>query len=291
MEPYKEDLINQNSIFPVDVFISDNLEKNIVANPHWHDCCEILYMLEGIAEQQVNDQFFRVGKNDIIILNQGDIHGTYCRQGEAVRILVIKFLPSIFDNSLSHLSESQYIQAFLSNKQNKIFHIHDTLKSSMDIYELMMGLYREYTKRESGYEMYMKGYIYQLVASLIRGGIIKPNYSFIDEHDALFLNKLLNYIEHHYKENINLEEASNLLNMSYSYLSRYFKKVTGRNFKEYLDFVRICEVEKLLLTKGLNISEAAYEAGFTNISSFNRVFKRIRGYTPGDIRWTKTVKK
>lgn len=290
MKPYKEDLLTNNSIFPVDVFISDNLETNIVSNPHWHECCEILYMLEGAADQQVNDQFFRVEKNDITILNQGDIHCTYCKKGEAVRILVIKFLPKIFDNGLLHISESQYIQAFLNNKQNKIFHIHDTLKSSMDIYELMMGLYSEYTKREAGFELYIKGYIYQLVACLIRGGIIKPNYPNINEQDALFLNKLLKHIEDHYKENINLEEASVMLNMSYSYLSRYFKKVTGRNFKEYLDFVRICEVEKLLLTKDQNISEAAYEAGFTNISSFNRVFKRIRGYTPGDIKLTKMIK-
>jgi AraC-like DNA-binding protein len=290
MEPFKEDLVTQHLDFPVDVFISNNLKETIVSNPHWHDCCEILYMLEGSAEQQVNDQIFRVGKNDLIILAQGDIHSTTCRPGEPVSILVIKFLPGIIENGLMYLTESQYIQAFLNNKRGKIFHIQDTVKSSADIYELMMGLYREYSKRDPGFEMYMKGYIYQLIASLIRGGIIKAD-PVIRESDALCLNRLLKHIEQHYKENINLEEAANMMNMSYSYLSRYFKKVTGRNFKEYLDFVRICEVEKLLLTKRMNISEAAYEAGYSNVSSFNRVFKRIRGYTPGDIKWTRTAKK
>jgi YesN/AraC family two-component response regulator len=104
------------------------------------------------------------------------------------------------------------------------------------------------------------------------------------------LNQLLKYIEEHYKERIDLEEAAKMLNMSYFYLSRYFKKMTGRNFKEYLDFVRVCEAEKLIVTKDVNISQVAYEIGFCNVSSFNRVFKRVRGYAPREIKRTKSAK-
>ena len=49
-------------------------------------------------------------------------------------------------------------------------------------------------------------------------------------------------------------------------------------------------MEKLLLSKSMNVSEAAYEAGFCNVSSFNRVYKRVRGYTPNEIKKTKTAK-
>ena len=57
-----------------------------------------------------------------------------------------------------------------------------------------------------------------------------------------------------YKE-IDLQDIAKLLNLSYYYCSRYFKRMTGKTFKEYLGFVRICEAEKLIVASDMNISE------------------------------------
>lgn len=272
-------------------FIRDNLDEHIVSLPHWHDCFELLYMLEGTAQQQVNDKYFVVNKHDLIIINDGVIHSTSCVPGEDVRMLVVKFLPDIIHDSYSRIFESKYILAFLNNRNNQLCHMADTIANSKNIYQLMMGLFEEFSNKESGYEIFIKGYIFQLIACLVRNGKINLYHPFGAEHDLLKLDKVFKYIEGHYKERIDLREASDMLNLSYSYFSRYFKKVTGRTFKEYIDFVRISEVEKLILSQRMNISQAAYESGFCNVTSFNRVFKRVRGYLPGDIKRSKTAKK
>jgi len=291
MEPYKEDLIHHNSPFPVDVFISDNLIKNISANPHWHECCEILYILEGTAEQQINNKLFKAQKYDLIILNEGDIHSTYCGQGENTKILVIKFMPEFVDSSYGKIFESKYILSFLNYKSDNVHHLTDMPKKLVKIYNLMMGLYDEFTNKDMGYEIYIKGYIYQLIACLFRDGIIKAYNQVTKENEMMKLDVLFKYIEEHYNTKINLKKAASMLNFSDSYFSRYFKRITGRTFKEYIDFVKTCEVEKLILSTNMNISQAAYEAGFCNVSSFNRVFKRVKGYPPGDIKKSKTAKK
>jgi AraC-like DNA-binding protein len=290
MEPYKEDLIHHNLPFPVDIFINDNLIENISANPHWHECYEILYMLEGAAEQQINNKFFKAQKHDLIILNEGDIHSTYCGQEENTKILVIKFMPEIVDSSYGKIFESKYILSFLNYKIDNIHHLTDMSKNSVKIYNLMMGLYEEFAKKDTGYEIYIKGYIYQLIACLIRDGIIKAYNQVTKENELMKLDVLFKYIEENYNSKINLKKAAAMLNLSDSYFSRYFKKITGRTFKEYIDFVKICEVEKLILSTNMNISQAAYEAGFCNVSSFNRVFKRVKGYPPGDIKKSRTAK-
>ena len=92
---------------------------------------------------------------------------------------------------------------------------------------------REFIKKEPGYEIFIKGYIYQLIASLIRSGIYTP---LSKEADLLALDQLFKYIELNYSRSIKLEEAAKMYNFSYSYFSKYFKKVTGRTFKEYVDF-------------------------------------------------------
>lgn len=291
MEPFKENLIINNSPFPVDIFIKDSQVQDVTSDPHWHDCYEILYMLEGTAEQQINNKGFKAYKNDLIILNEGDIHSTYCNGEENTRILVIKFLPEIIDNSSTKMFESRYIHSFLKYRSDCIHHLTDTMQNSSAVYSLMMGLYNEFTKKDNGYEIYIKGLIYQLIACLVRDGIINVSKPLSSENDIVEMDKLLQYIEKNHNSKINLPTAAKMLNLSESYFSRYFKKVTGRTFKEYLDFVRICEVEKMLLASNLNVSQAAYEAGFCNVSSFNRVFKRVKGYTPGELKRSKTAKK
>ncbi len=287
MEPFKENIITHNLTFPVDIFLYNHERKFIVAEPHWHDCIEILYILKGTVEQQINDKYYLLHGNDIIILNVGDIHGTYRISDDDVEILVIKFMPDVIENGVSRIYESKYIRAFLNNHNNRSVRIIRDLKNASDIHKLMLGLYEEFIAKDSGYEIFIKGYIYQLIANLIRNGIYTPLYK---ENELLSLDKLFEYIESHYNQKIKLEEAAKIYNLSYSYFSRYFKKVTGRTFKDYVDFVRISEVERLILSKTMNISEAAYEVGFCNISSFNRVFKRVRGYTPGEIKKSKTAK-
>lgn len=134
MEPFKEKIITHNLTFPVDIFLYNHERKFIVAEPHWHDCIEILYILKGTVEQQINDKYYVLHGNDIIILNVGDIHGTYRISDDDVEILVIKFMPDVIENGVSRIYESKYIRAFLNNHNNRSVRIIRDLKNASDIH-------------------------------------------------------------------------------------------------------------------------------------------------------------
>ena len=55
----QEKLLSEQDTFPVEVFIRRNRKDPMRANPHWHDCFEILYVLQGqaryIAEEKACD--------------------------------------------------------------------------------------------------------------------------------------------------------------------------------------------------------------------------------------------
>ena len=63
----QERLLSEQDTFPVEVFIRRNREDPMRANPHWHDCFEILYVLQGqaryIAEEKACDILNRFSKN------------------------------------------------------------------------------------------------------------------------------------------------------------------------------------------------------------------------------------
>lgn len=291
MQPYKENPILSEASFPVEVFLTNNLKNHIKGAPHWHDFIEIIYMLEGTATQQINDRYFQVRKNDIVIVNSGVVHDVKCVEGEDTRYLVIKFLPEVINSNYANTFESKYIMTFLNSQHHQIYHIEDTLKNSRDIFNLMMGIYQEYLKKETGYEIVIKGHIYHLIAYLLRNNILRA-YQPVDlEKKLKKLDTLFKYIENNFFEEIPLEKAAKMVNMNYHYFSKYFKKTTGKNFKEYIDYVRVCEAEKLLLSEDIPITQVAYDVGFSNVCSFNRVFKRVRNYPPSSIKKPKTAKK
>lgn len=291
MKPFKEELITHMDPFPVDVFIQDNRKMHVLVLPHWHDCIEMLYLIEGSARQHINEKCFDVKKHDLIIIDEGDIHYTTCTPGEDVRILVVKFLPEVVESNCYRAFESKYIFPFLNDKRKKNCYSVDTLISSEEIDDLLMRLYEEFIKRTQGYEIFIKGAIYQLIAYLVRNNILNINQSIGREKELLRLDKLLKYIENHYMDDIDLKKAADMQNLSYYYFSRYFKKITGRTFKEYINFVRIREAERLIMSGETNMSQVAYDVGFGSISSFYRTYKKIRGYSPGYIKKTITAKK
>jgi len=289
MEAYKEDLMSINDPFPVEVFIQNNEKAPIIVEPHWHDSIEVLCILEGAARQQVNEQTFHVKVHDVLVINKGDIHGTWCREEDVCKILVLKFLPELIKNS-SSIYDSKYIYSFLQSGNKQIYYMKNLALEQSNVYDLFMGVLQEFEKKEVAHEISIKGYIYQIIAIFIRNGTLNFYNEALREKDFKIISPLIAYIEKYYYENITLDQAANMVNMSYYHFSRYFKKVTGRNFKEYVDFVRVSEADKRLVSGDMPISQVAYEVGYNNLSSFNRVYKRIRGYSPSKIKRAKNEK-
>ena len=95
---------------------------------------------------------------------------------------------------------------------------------------------------------------------------------------------VLEYIDKHYSEALTLPELSKILNINEYYFCRLFKKMVNTSFVQYLNFVRVCKAEKMLLSTDKSISEISYETGFSSVSYFNRTFKKYKLSTPGNYR-------
>jgi len=73
------------------------------------------------------------------------------------------------------------------------------------------------------------------------------------------------------------------LGMSRAQLYRKFKSLTSKTVNEYIRSFRLHKARELLLTSDLNVSEAAYETGFKNLSHFSRVFTEEFGRNPSEL--------
>ncbi|PNV60948.1 hypothetical protein C0033_16000 [Clostridium sp. chh4-2] len=98
------------------------------------------------------------------------------------------------------------------------------------------------------------------------------------------IERVIDIIHSEYEKPLSLDEMSQRLDLTSSYISRLFKKETGQNFKDYLTRFRMMKAKELLLKSNYNINEIALKTGYLNGDQFGRAFKQLEGMTPYEYR-------
>lgn len=91
-------------------------------------------------------------------------------------------------------------------------------------------------------------------------------------------------MESHYQERITIQDAASYCDYSPSHFMKYFKRAMGMSFIEYLNGFRLEKACQLLLASDSTVLEISQEAGFDNLSYFNRCFKKKFAQTPSAYR-------
>ncbi|MDO4975650.1 MAG: phosphoenolpyruvate hydrolase family protein [Eubacteriales bacterium] len=88
------------------------------------------------------------------------------------------------------------------------------------------------------------------------------------------------YIQEHYKEDIQLSDLALVAHVSASYLSTKFKKENGVSFTEYLLRFRLNKAKEYLQDPNMYCKEVASEVGYEDYAQFSKMFKKHIGLSP-----------
>ena len=94
------------------------------------------------------------------------------------------------------------------------------------------------------------------------------------------LGWVIDYIETHLSEDINLSDLALVAGLSKFHFSRLFTDAIGLTPHKYVLKRRIEKATQVLKQGDLTIAQVAYAFGFTDQSHFTRVFKQVKGMTP-----------
>ncbi|MGM0750632.1 MAG: helix-turn-helix domain-containing protein [Bacillota bacterium] len=103
------------------------------------------------------------------------------------------------------------------------------------------------------------------------------------------IQKCTDYIAHCCTDNLSIKQVAEQINFSVPYFSRIFKQETGRNFVEYVTFVRLQRAVWLLRHTNHTIEYIAEELGFNTPNYFSGTFKKYVGLSPREYRGTKEI--
>ena len=111
-------------------------------------------------------------------------------------------------------------------------------------------------------------------------------FELLDNSKKQLIEKIKNIIiqKVHYAQEEEHHNFSELLSQSlrkdYSYLSSLFSEVEGITIEKYIINQKIEKVKELIIYDELNLSEIAYQLGYSSVAHLSNQFKKVTGLTP-----------
>ncbi len=94
----------------------------------------------------------------------------------------------------------------------------------------------------------------------------------------------LHFIHNNYATDISLERVASTVRLSRYHFSRLFREITGLTYQSYVNRVRIEQAKKMLNDDALSVTDAGYAVGYSDLTHFERIFKKIVGSNPSQYR-------
>lgn len=249
--------------------------------PHWHSALEIIMTVENDYDAVVADVPYHIPLGGIMMIPPGEIHSLTAPETGSRFVYLFDLAPFSrfqgFSGILPLLS-----QPLLITREN-----YPAIYE--DICNILIEIRNEYFSRNEFSELTICSHLLNLFVKLGANRLESINlFSNIrvykqKEYIQKF-NSVMDYIDSHYMDVLNLEDIASSIGFSKYHFSRLFKQYTGYTFCAYISRRRIKVAEELLEQPDLSITEIALQSGFPSISTFNRLFKQQKGCTPSEYR-------
>ncbi len=266
---------------PVECLEMSKKDSNPDHFAHYHEFLEMLYLIDGKMNVWLNDKLYPFEPGELILINSNETH-RLCSLAPESHYLVIKFTPKLLCTFQQTPKETQYILPFLARHSEQPRVYSKDFVESTNIRNYLFDAVGEWQEKDIGYELALKADVLKVIRSVVaflsRQGInVKVSAAGGNIHQTM--SSVLEYINENFKT-VCEKDVADRFNISYSYFSRSFKQVMNMSFKEYINYLKINEAQKLLITSGKSITEISAELGFSSSSHFINVFKKYKDCSP-----------
>lgn len=251
---------------------------------HGLDVVLLSFVYGGEATHLLEDERHSDEKGDLSITHYGQKHSILSDGCDVFNIYVdpenhpLPVLPEELQSTLEKLIP---LHPNFYHNQNRIMRIR--ISDIDGMVEALRQIRDELSNPQSGHEEMMRLYFKAFLIRLCREA--RPQ---LKESSRLSSNnpmeKLRQRLDLNYRDPVGLPALAEEMGMHPNSLSRSFKKHTGFSPMEYLVRRRLHVAMLDLRNSNDKISYVAMDAGFGDVSLFNRLFKRHLGMTPGQYR-------
>ncbi|MGI0107965.1 AraC family transcriptional regulator [Salinimicrobium sp. WS361] len=245
---------------------------------HFHPELELNLVLNSSGKRIIGDSILEYQGSDLVLVGANTPHTWIGTEGEA-HVVTIQFHQHFLAPESLNRKLMLSIKELLERSKRGILFSEETIeKLKPRILEL---------SETQDFDSLLKflSILYDL--SIARNTKMLASHSYVDYYrisKSRRIEKVNNFVQENLNQKINLKDVANLINMSETAFSHFFRKSTNTSFTDYVNDLRLGHAARLLTETELTINEICFDSGFNNVSNFNRTFKRKIGFTPTGFR-------
>ena len=261
-------------------FLAFELKKNrLEFYWHYHPEYELTYIINGNGRRLIGDHYEYFESGDLVLIGPGLPHTWVSDSSmkEKCEAIVIQFSVEYIER-FTRLGELSSINKLLLCSKQGISINENKSKALKELIKKLPAKegIEKITDLIHILDELSKSQITPLASSLYQP--LKGS------ENEKRINLVCTYIQQHTTEVLTIHKAAALIHLSPSAFCKFFKRITGKTFSDYVNEIRIANVCNDLLATDKQVAEIAYENGFETLTYFNRIFLKKKNMRPSNYR-------
>lgn len=247
---------------------------------HYHDFYKLLIFLKGSVTYSIEGKSYKLKAYDMVLVNKGAIHRPQVESTEPYERIVFYISEAFLKRHRT--TEYNLARCFeMAGEEGA-----DVLRFPAMTNSRLLSVIEEIEKNGQEKEQYAA----KLYANvLFMEFMILVNRSCMDGagtfNRAVYFNQkmidLIKYIGEHLTEELSIEFLAAHFYISRFHMMRQFKEETGYTIHRYITEKRVL-LAKSLMAAGIAPTQACYQSGFRDYSTFSRAYKRRLAQNPSE---------
>jgi AraC-like DNA-binding protein len=273
--------LNENDF----MYVADRHKKEFDYPIHIHDVLELNFVANAAgARRVVGDSSEVIDNLDLVLITSPDLEHVWeqyeCKSEDIHEVTVQFRLNFDLDTSPFRFSSYKSIYDMLIRAQRGLAFPPEAI---MLVYHRLARL----SSIEEGFIAVQEFFsiLYELSKFDDARELASSSFAKVEVvSESKRILKVKNYIDEHYKDDLSLEQLADIVGMTPTAFSRYFKQRTAKNISEYIVDIRLGHAARLLVDTSDSVSEICWATGFNTLSNFNRLFRKRKGCSPTEFR-------
>ena len=267
------------------MYVADRRKKKFTYPIHKHEVFELNYVENGDGVLRiVGDSAETIGNRELVLITSPDLEHVWeqdkCKS-EDIREITVQFFFD-FNSSYSLFNRTPLlpIKRLFERARKGVAFTPETIEK---VYPLLNSL--SSTKDKFYSVINFLTLLYELSLADDTRELASSSFAKVDvDSESRRILKVKEYINKHYTEEIRLADMADLVGMSTTSFSRFFKLRSGKTLSDYVVEMRLGVAARQLVDTTNSVSEICYGCGFNTLSNFNRLFRKYKGCSPPEFR-------
>lgn len=267
-----------NPSFGSSLNVREHNEKIEVNLPFWHfhPELELVYVNKAKGKRHIGSHLSYFNNSQLILIGANLPHSGFTdRFSTNGTEIIVQFKEDFLGDSFLEIPEMQQVKALFARAKKGIIYNVEAKKA--------IGPKIEDLLNYEGIDRIIK------FLDVLKDLATTNNYSLlnvdgfafeVEPQDNKKIDIVFGHVSENFKQSIPLNEIAEKVSMTVPAFCRYFKKVTGKTFTQFVNEFRIVHATKLLAENPTSITDICFESGFNNFSHFNKLFKKFTGKSP-----------